>query len=71
MFYIALGEFPVELLAYQVSMVFAANLLEYMTSPVISFAYFTDFSNLKGHCHAIWQLYKKLKGVFTSIEFQN
>ena len=26
---------------------------------------------LKGHCHAIWQLYKKLEGVFTSIEFQN
>ena len=27
-------------------------------------------SLLKGHCHAIWQLYKKL-GVFASIEFQN
>ena len=26
---------------------------------------------LKGHCHAIWQLYKKLEGVFASIEFQN
>ena len=26
---------------------------------------------LKGHCHAIWQLYKKLDGVFASIEFQN
>ena len=26
---------------------------------------------LKGHCHAIWQLCKKPKGVFTSIEFQN
>ena len=25
---------------------------------------------LKGHCHAIWQLNKKL-GVFVSIEFQN
>ena len=25
---------------------------------------------LKGHCHAIWQLYKKL-GVFASIECQN
>ena len=25
---------------------------------------------LEGHCHAIWQLYKKL-GVFASIEFQN
>ena len=28
------------------------------------------FMGLKGHCHAIWQLYKKL-GVFASIEFQN
>ena len=27
-------------------------------------------SLLKGHCHAIWQLYKKL-GIFASIEFQN
>ena len=26
---------------------------------------------LKGHCHDIWQLYKKLEGVFASIEFQN
>ena len=26
---------------------------------------------LKGHCHAIWQLRKKLKGVFASTEFQN
>ena len=25
---------------------------------------------LKGHCHAIWQLHKKLGGVFASIEFQ-
>ena len=23
------------------------------------------------HCHAIWQLYKKIEGVFASIEFQN
>ena len=23
------------------------------------------------HCHTIWQLYKKLEGVFASIEFQN
>ena len=29
------------------------------------------FSILKGHCHGIWQLYKKLEGVFESIEFQN
>ena len=27
--------------------------------------------NLKGHCHALWQLLKKLEGAFTSIEFQN
>ena len=27
-------------------------------------------STLKGHCHAIWQLQKKI-GVFASIEFQN
>ena len=27
--------------------------------------------NLKGYCHAIWQLSKRPKGVFTSIEFQN
>ena len=26
---------------------------------------------LKRHCHAIWQLNKKLEGVFASIEFQN
>ena len=26
---------------------------------------------LKGHCHAIWQLYKRLEGAFASIEFQN
>ena len=26
---------------------------------------------LKAHCHSIWQLYKKLEGVFASIEFQN
>ena len=26
---------------------------------------------LKGHCHAIWQLYKNLEGVFASTEFQN
>ena len=26
---------------------------------------------LKGHCYAIWQLYKKVEGVFASIEFQN
>ena len=32
-----------------------------------------DFMNirLKGHCHAIWQLYKKPKSVFASVEFQN
>ena len=28
-------------------------------------------SNLKGHCHAIWQLYKQPEGVFASVEFQN
>ena len=26
---------------------------------------------VKGHCHAIWQLYKNLEDVFASIEFQN
>ena len=26
---------------------------------------------LKGQCHAIWQFYKNLEGVFASIEFQN
>ena len=30
-----------------------------------------ELYSLKGHCHAIWQLYKKLEGVFASIEFQN
>ena len=30
-----------------------------------------DKSKLKGHCHAIWQLYKKPEGVFASMEFQN
>ena len=27
--------------------------------------------HLKGHCHAVWQHYKKLEGIFASIEFQN
>ena len=31
----------------------------------------TNMQVLKGHFHAIWQLYKKLEGVFASIEFQN
>ena len=31
---------------------------------------FKQYQALKGHCHAIWQLYKKL-GDFASIEFQN
>ena len=26
---------------------------------------------IEGHCNAIWQLYKKLEGIFGSIEFQN
>ena len=26
--------------------------------------------SLKGHCHAIWQLYKKLEGVYASTEFK-
>ena len=26
---------------------------------------------LKGHCHAIWQLYKKPESDFASVEFQN
>ena len=26
---------------------------------------------LKGYCRAIWQLYKKLEGIFASVEFQN
>lgn len=34
-------------------------------------AFLGKYINLKGHCHAIWQLYKKLKGTFTSIEFPN
>ena len=29
-----------------------------------------DILSLKGHCHAIWQLYKKLEGIFASTEFQ-
>ena len=31
----------------------------------------TRFVMLKGHCHAIWQLYEKPESVFTSVEFQN
>ena len=27
--------------------------------------------SLKGHCHAIWQLYNRLESAFASIEFQN
>ena len=26
---------------------------------------------LKGHCHTIWQLYKKPEGILASLEFQN
>ena len=43
-------------------------------SQIILFTYiysFVSYLYLKGHCHAIWQLYKKLEGVFESIEFQN
>ena len=33
---------------------------------------YADVGNiLKGHCHAIWQLCKKLEGVFASIGLQN
>ena len=32
---------------------------------------FKERESLKEHCHAIWQLYKKLEGVFASIEFKN
>ena len=28
-----------------------------------------SWSSLKGHCHAIWQLYKKLKDIFASTEY--
>ena len=28
-------------------------------------------TSLKGHCHALWQLYKRLEGAFASIEFWN
>jgi len=38
--FVVIGAFPLELLAYQVSMVCEIN-LEYMTSSVILFAYFT------------------------------
>ena len=57
--FVAVRVFPVELLACQVSMICAANWprwlnfihtmsywVECMTSSVISFAYFTHFSNL-------------------------
>ena len=27
--------------------------------------------SVKGHCHAIWQLYKKLEDVFASIELHH
>ena len=49
-FFIAIGVFPEELLAYQVSMVCIANWpltwVECMISSLVSFAYFTHFSNL-------------------------
>ena len=32
--------------------------------------YCKQVSSLKGHCNAIWQLYKKLEGVFASTESQ-
>ena len=28
-----------------------------------------EIYKLKGQCHAIWQLYKNLEGVFASTEF--
>ena len=42
-----------------------------MQYQICLFCTFSHLRNFKGHCHGIWQLYKKLKGVFASIEFQN
>ena len=30
-----------------------------------------SINDSQANCHTIWQLYKKLEGVFESIEFQN
>ena len=46
--------------------------LQYFNASTIEFSkslHWSPTSVLKGHCHAIWQLYKKLEGAFTSIEF--
>ena len=32
---------------------------------------FEIWASLKGHRHAIWQLYKRLEGAFALVEFQN
>ena len=38
---------------------------------IIALLFIQNISSfLKGQCHAIWQLYKKLEGVFASIELQ-
>ena len=41
----------------------------YITILIITNVHF--LTNFKGHCHAIWQLYEELEGVFASTEFQN
>ena len=42
------------------------------TKSVLDITFFTECQlfMLKGHCHAIWHLYKKLEGVFASTESQ-
>ena len=41
------------------------SFIKYITVP---FAFSKSF---KGHCHDIWQLYKKPESVFASVQFQN
>ena len=42
----------------------------YLGTQISSTGNFTlSMEHLKGHCHAIWQLYKQQKGVFVSIGF--
>ena len=50
------------------------NWIVHASEPIINYNllfYCHYFADLKEHCHAMWQLYKKLEDVFASVEFQN
>ena len=50
---------------------FIALWRQFVCSGFFTPCFWGEIQRLKGQCHAIWQLYKNLEGVFASIEFQN